>query len=349
MTFITLSCGVSDPSSRFKAKPAALAKMNEIVVIADDDMWNSFIGDTLDYYFSQYYPLTPSPEPTFDLRRFSVGDLNAQPLRRNLRTYLVVANLGDESSEATQFVKKDLGEERLARTLIDSTFHTSVGKDKWAVGQILIYLFANSMDDLAKAIEQNYEGIAAKVTEHDYKQLYESTYSRGVYEPIQRKLFERYGAEIRIPGDYVVALDKPQDNGLIWFRRETRSGVMNIAVRQFDYTGAESVSKSAIKRNFNAFGRLYVSSPEENSYLLLNDVDLPILEYTATVSGRYTKEYRGIWEMENDFMGGPFLSYAIVNEDLGKMIQIDGFILAPGKEKRDMMQQIDLVAKTVKW
>ena len=37
-----------------------------------------------------------------------------------------------------------------------------------------------------------------------------------------------------------------------------------------------------------------------------NTVDLPVYEYAYQLNGSYTKELRGIWEMENDFMGGPF-------------------------------------------
>jgi hypothetical protein len=351
LTFVivTLSCGITDATDKLKAKPAALAKMNEVVVVTDDDIWKSYIGDTIDYFFGQVYPLTPSPEPTFDLRRFDISDLNNQPLRRNLRTYLVVANLGDETSDVALFVKNDLGEERYQRAMTDPTFHTSVGRDKWAVGQILIYVFAKSMDELAKAIEENYEGIAARINEHDRLQLQEATYSRGSLTEISDLIMGRTGAQVNIPNDYEIALQKPEDHGLIWATRKTRDGRMDIAIREFDYIGPESASKENVKANFNHFGKEYVSSPEPNTYMLINDVDLPILDFTINISGRYAKEYRGIWEMENDFIGGPFLSYIIVNEEKGKMLQIDGFILAPGKEKRDMMQQIDLIAKSVKW
>ncbi len=345
---LTISCGVSDPAKAFQARPTALGKMNEIVVITDDVIWNSFVGDTIDYFFGEVYPITPSPEPTFDLRRFDVGDLNAQPLKRQLRTYMVVANLGDENSDIAKFVKKDLGEERYQKALSDPTFNTSVGRDKWANGQILIYVFAKSMDDLAAAIAKNYEGIAAKVNDNDAEQLYQSTYSRGEGTGFISKTVERYGAEIILPGDYKLVMDAPEDNGLIWVRRDIKEKVMNIAVRQFPYKGPESISKEMVKNNFDAFGK-YVHSDAEGSYIKINDVDLPMLSWDKTISGRFAREFRGIWEMENDFMGGPFLSYVIVNEEVQKMIQIDGFILAPGKSKRDMMQQIELIASKTKW
>ncbi len=349
LSILTISCGVSDPSQQLTTKPTALGKMNEIVVVTDNDIWESHVGDTIKYFFGSVYPITPSPEPTFDLRRYEMADLNAAPLIKQLRTYLIVANLEDDDSPMTEFVKKDLGEERFQKALTDPSFHTSIGRNKWANGQILIYLFAKGLDDLSAAVESSYEGIAAKVNEHDREQLYQSSYSRGEGTGFISKMTERYGAEVKIPADYKLVLDAPEDNGMIWLRRDTKDAIINLAVRQFPYTGPESVAKENIKKNFNDFGRKYVSSPAEGSYVVINDVDLPMLEWNREISGHYAKEYRGIWEMENDFMGGPFQSYVIVNEKAKKMIQIDGFIMAPGKDKRNMMQQIELIASRTKW
>jgi len=82
---------------------------------------------------------------------------------------------------------------------------------------------------------------------------------------------------------------------------------------------------------------------------VINDRDLPILEYDRQIGDLFAREWRGIWEMQNDFMGGPFISYAIVNEDKGKVFVVDALFFAPGVRKRDFMQQIDLMVKSIKW
>jgi len=348
IAILTFSCGVSDPTKTAQGRPTALGKMNQVVVISDDVVWNSVVGDTINYLFSSAYPITPSPEPTFDLRRFQVGELAAQPLKKQLRTYLIVANLSDEESPTTKFIRADLGEEGYKRAMSDPTFNTSVGRDKWANSQILIYVFARSLDELATAIQKNYDGIAAKVLEHDSDQLYASAYVLGEGDGYASMTQERFGATVNIPGDYKIALDKPEDNGLIWFRRDIKESVMCIAVRQYPYDGPASIEKDAVKANFDVFGR-NVSSDADNSYIQINDVDLPMLHWDKNVGENFAREYRGIWEMENDFMGGPFMTYVIVNQAEKKFIQIDGFIMAPGKAKRDMLQQFELIASRTKW
>ena len=354
-TLIFSSCG-NEQGPRFKVKAKALGIMNDIVIVCDQDLWKGPTGDTIDQYYGGFYPLTPSPEPIFDLRHFTLAELNAQPLRKELRTYVVIADLTDELSETAALVKKDLGAERFQRALSDDDFHTSVGKDKWASGQLVIYVFGKNKAALHKAIAETFDGVSARINDFDSYQLSQKTYSKGENLGLARITKERFGANIIFPTDYSIALDMETQSGLLWLRknisyrigRDANPGSMNIGVTLYDYTGPEMLTNEAVKARFNALGA-HVSSSEPNTFAIINDVDLPIFSFDRSISGHFTKEYRGIWEMENDFMGGPFQSYAIVNTDTNQLLSIDAFIYAPGKSKRDLMQQIDTVVKRIQW
>jgi hypothetical protein len=239
-----------------------------------------------------------------------------------LRTYMIVANLADENSAATKMVKEDLGNERFNRGLTDSTFNTSVGKDKWANGQIVIYVFANGINALSKAIVDNFDGISSRVNEHDLIQLNQTTYARGENLGLAAVLKERFGADIIIPTDYKTVLDSLEQDKMMWFRKETKTGTMNVVLREYDYSGPELLTEASAKKRFDLFG-INVSSAQPETYIIINNVDLPLLTFDRSINGNYTKEYRGIWEMENDFFGGSYQGYAIVNESTSKMLVMD--------------------------
>lgn len=344
--FLIASCNV-DPS-KITVKPKALGVMNEILVVADGDIWNSVIGDTIQDVFGGYYPITHKPEPIFDLRNFTAEEILTEPLRKQLRTYMIVADLANENSAATKMVKEDIGTERFNKALTDPSYNTSVGKDKWANGQIVIYVFANGIEALAKAIVENFDGISSRVNEHDLIQLNATTYARGENLGLAGMLRERFGAEIIIPTDFKTVLDTVEQDKLIWFRKDTKSGTMNLVLREYDYTGPELLATEMAKERFDEFG-INVSSDQPETYIIINNIDLPLLSFDRTINGNYAKEYRGIWEMENDFFGGSYQSYAIVNESTSKMLVMDAFIHAPGQKKRDMMQQLDRIAKRTKF
>lgn len=332
--------------SNITVKPKALGVINEILVVSDSNLWHSVVGDTIQDIYGGIYPITHRPEPIFDLRYFSLEDINYEPLRRQLRTYMVVADLSDPNSTTTQMVKEDLGSERFSKAMSDPAFNTSVGKDKWATGQIVIYVFAKGVDALTEALVANFDAISSRINEHDLIQLHQKTYARGENLGLATELKKRYNADIILPTDYKTALDLPNENKLMWFRRDTKYGTMNVIIREYEYTGPELLSPKEAKSRFDAFG-IHVTSDRPETYIIINDVDLPLLDYDRTINGNYVKEYRGIWEMENDFFGGSYIGYAFVNQSTHKMLVMDCFIQAPGQPKRDMLQQLDRIAKRV--
>ena len=121
---------------------------------------------------------------------------------------------------------------------------------------------------------------------------------------------------------------------------------MNIILSKKKYVSQDQLSVEAIKEWRNALGE-YVTSSEEGSRMVINDRDLPIYDYTHSIDGKFTKEVRGIWEMTGDFLGGPFSTYIYLDEKAGEIFMLDAFIYAPGKNKRNMMQQLDYIAKHV--
>jgi len=325
-------------------KPKSFGIMNDIVILTDQMMWDGAIGDSIRYYFEGVFPVTPRPEPLFDLRFFTPEKLEFEEDLRELRTYIVVANLQDEESKTTQMLRKDLGEEKFKQAIEDDSFSTSIGKNKWATGQIIIYIFANSHDELFKEIRENFPAAASRVQSHDHEQLYAKTYSRGENKGLTIRVKEQYGFDFKIPSDYRVAIDDRVLDFLM-LRRDLKDVNQVISFRQYPYENTAQISKEYMKKIRNEMGLERDWSNEPNSHMVINDVDLPILEYAFEKNGAYGREFRGIWELDNDFIGGPYISYIIVNEAKGKILFVDTWTMAPGKSKRDFMQQLELIVK----
>jgi hypothetical protein len=341
-----ISCN-NEITQQLEPKGVALGKMNEIVVIADQDLWESAVGDTFKYYFQSAYPILPSPEPLFDIRHFTYQDLVAQPLRKELRAYTILADLSDDESPVTQMVKKDMGEEKFASAKTTGGQNSSVGKDKWARGQVLFYLFGAGHDKISESIKKHYAAVARRVNQHDEKQLKSSIYVDRINKGLSIKIKNNYGLDIEIPGEYQVAIDNKEDN-LMWLRKDTDDAILNIVVRSIPYTNQNQLTKANMIKIRNDFGSKYITSDEEGDAMVVNETDLPVYEYTFELDGKYTKEIRGVWEMTKSFAGGPFSSYLVVDDIAQKLIFVDVFVLAPGKTKRNMMMQLDYIIKSGK-
>ncbi|MEY4029507.1 MAG: hypothetical protein RJA90_692, partial [Bacteroidota bacterium] len=82
------SC-TKEGASQFKMKPNAFGEIASLVVVADKEIWDGPIGDTIRYYYSSAYLILPQPEPILDLKYFSPTDFKNVPLKRELKSYLI--------------------------------------------------------------------------------------------------------------------------------------------------------------------------------------------------------------------------------------------------------------------
>ena len=114
-TVLSLYSCNEEMAKTYEYKPMAMARMNEIVAVADKDLWEGAVQDTFNYYFQSAYPIMPTPEPMFDVRHFTPIQLDNESLRKELRTYIVLADLNDPESSTTKMLRRDLGEERFLK------------------------------------------------------------------------------------------------------------------------------------------------------------------------------------------------------------------------------------------
>lgn len=347
-TWLLSSCANNDAvSNSLRAVPTAFGNLNEIVVVMDEDMWEGPVGDTLRYYYASAYPLLPQPEPIFDLRHFTAVELDKDPLRKELRTYMVVANLKDENSSTTRMAIKDIGQEKARAAQEDPANNNSAaGYDKWAKGQLIMYQFAYSEDALMETLKSNFPAVKQRVNKFDDRKLQAYVYLDGENKPLTETLQQDLGVSMRIPNDYQIAIN---DSVIVWMRKETEELSSNLVLQKIPYQDREQLTKEYLIALRDSIGRKYVASTLEDTYMQINDEDLPVIANPTKVNGYYAMEIRGIWEIVNDYMGGAFVTYLIHNPNTNELLYVDGFLHAPGKDKRDFMEHLNYIIRTVKF
>ncbi|HMR44624.1 MAG TPA: DUF4837 family protein, partial [Saprospiraceae bacterium] len=200
--------------------------------------------------------------------------------------------------------------------------------------------------DLMSNIAKSFPAAEERIKSADAGRIEATVFQGGENRQIMDVVRTKFKAEMRIPKDYVVAIDDPN---MLWLRKEAEELSSSILMTKVPYKSAEQASEKGLKALRDSIGRKYISSTSQGSYMVTNDVDLPMFVNKTMLNNRYALEARGIWEMENDFMGGPFISYLIVNEQSGEIFFADGFVFAPGKDKRNYIQYLEAILKTIKF
>ncbi len=321
----------------------SIGTLNRLVIVADNDVWEGHIGDTIRYYLGAAYPVLPQPEPTFDLQHYTAEELEEDVVRKRFRSILVIGNTEDKMSLASQFIKKEVGEENIsALQNTEEKSAVKVSKNRWVGNQKVMFLYADGEQALVDAIKSRCSSIAGVVEKADESMLNSRVYLRGQNQGLTRKIEEDFGFTIPIPGEYIEAFyDK--DRQFAWIRKDQKVAILNLMIHKQAYKDTSQLSIQGVKSLRDTLGAKYITSVQENSYMRVNDWDLKLYHEFHPIAGKFGVELRGIWEMKNDAMGGPFMSYMIHNAEAGEIIFVDAFVFAPNKKKRDLMQELNLI------
>ncbi|RMG81040.1 MAG: DUF4837 family protein [Bacteroidetes bacterium] len=338
--------GCSGDGVPWQGTPTAFGDRNQVIVVSDKSLWESPVADTVDYYFAAPYLVLPQPEPILDLMHFTTEEVSADPIKKQLKAYILVADMNDENSPTTRLVKSDIGPEKLREAKETTGYGTNVGRNKWAKGQLLIYIYGYGRDKLIENIQNNAASILERIQKEEDVRIDATAYMGGENEGLQNEIYNLFGIRIKLPSEYQKAI-YDEDDQFIWVRKDTRDANSNIFIQKIKYTDKAQLSRDTIKAIRNRLGH-YASTSIPNTYMKINDVDLPMFVKPVEIDGNYALEARGIWDMENDYAGGPFISYLIHNPKKNELIFIDGFVHAPGEEKRDHMQELEYIITHVK-
>ena len=86
----------------------------------------------------------------------------------------------------------------------------------------------------------------------------------------------------------------------------------------------------------------------ENTYMTLSGYAPPTVTYNK-YRGLQFAEIRGLWEVHNDYMGGPFVTHVFYSPDGKYMIGLEGFVYAPKFDKRHYLRQVEAIIYSFEW
>mgnify|MGYP001336676029 CR=1 FL=1 len=342
---LLISCSSdTSPGTVVREKPSinyAHGKINQVLIISDSSVWKGLPGDTFFYYFTAPYILLPQPEPIFDINHLTMEELAKQSVKKEFRTIIFLADLNNLNSPTTRQVLADIGPEKMAEAKKDQGYTVIVGHDKWARSQLLFYVAGFGEKKLVENIVKNFPAIARRINEKDNEIVKATAYQAGENADLEAEVKTLYNLNLKVPGDFK-KVKYYTNTQTLWMRRDAREVVANILIHKIPYTNKSQLTKEGIKEIRNSIGK-HITTRQPNSFMRINDVDLPLFVENTTLNNVYTVQAKGIWDIENDFMGGPFVSNLMLNPKTNELVLVDGFIYAPSKDKRNYMQELEFI------
>lgn len=314
-SFIALflfSCGKTKHKET-KNTPASSGNINSLNIVIDSENWNGRIGETIRDVFAANVDGLPQQEPLFNLNHLPPSTFSG--FARKNRTFLKI-----ELTEKSDF---------------------SILKDSFAKPQTGIVIQGNK-DEIIANLEANAEKF---VNEFRLAELKEQLRRMKKSVKDDTPLKEEFGVSLTFPTAYRYA---KEENQFIWMRKDIKNGNMELLVYEVPITRIENDQEviANIIQLRDSIGKQHIPGPSEGQYMITEEAYAPFIK-DISFRGKKAFEVKGTWEVKNAFMAGPFLLYAIKDEDKQRYLIAEGFVFKPSYAKRNHIFEVEAILKSL--
>ncbi|HRY97429.1 MAG TPA: DUF4837 family protein [Bacteroidales bacterium] len=289
----------------------------EILVVADKALWDGPAGDAIREVLATPVSGMPQAEPRFDLIQIAPDVFDdTYRLHHNI---LVVQTDGSLDSAMVE-----------------------TKPDYWASPQRLIRLRAPDAKRMAEAIRIRGENVKELFTASEYLRL-QKLFGELQDVKLSNRLKKTTGLGLIIPGGFYAA--KLTEN-FAWLRKETKDFSQGLLIYFTPYEDTTYFHQKLLLNRRDQMCMIYVPGEREGSYMRTAGSIAPESR-RMQFKGRFAVETRGLWDVAGDFMGGPFVNYAILDEKNNRIISMDAYVYFPNNDKRDLMLQLEAMMHTL--
>lgn len=318
LSALLLSLAATGCKNKYESyKPRALGAPGEVLLVIDSHYWKSQAGKMLKEYLESDFPALPQIEPLFKNIRITHEQFQNQ--FKTHRNILWVSFQPDAAGNQVDYKR-----------------------NVWAVNQQVIEIVAKDMKGFTQMLNGHWGHISNFFYEGDMKAL-SKAYNR-IYEAEPTKAVrEHYSFEIKFPKGFRV---KKVNDDFSWFSFERVDSHLGVFTHQCSLDSLKGDDARDFIRFRNKLLKEQVPGPSKGSFMTTED-HFPVTVSQRSFGGREWVELRGLWKVQGDFMGGPFVSYFYVDKENNRLIMLEGYVHAPQKpNKAHFVREVEAVLRT---
>ena len=293
-------------------------KAGELLVVMARDAWNDSTGSLIRQTLGQPCVSLPQDEPMFDL--INIPPDAFKDLFKTTRNILMarLTDTGDKSG-------------------IEFT------DDLYAYPQACVVIQSKSRAEFDSIYRTNSHKILSYFLNAENKRLnmnYEKFYDRAVFNVLKKEL----NLTINTPPGFSVAKSGP---GYVWIRYITPEVDEHILVFTYPYKSDSTFTARYLTDMRDSILHQVIPGPSSGSFMTTEksvDPVFTLFEHNTN----YAAEMRGLWKVENDFMGGPYIALTELDPFRQRVVEVFGFVYSPGKNKRNYIRQLEAMIYSLK-
>lgn len=296
--------------------PVSSGRPYEVMVVADDKCWMS-PDSALYHVLDTDVPGLPQAE-----RSFRISRIRPTHYERAMRLFrnIIIVDINPSAYTQTKFkYSRDVYASPQMIMTIQSPNQQDFADYVSKNGQVIINFFTNA--------EMNRE---VKLLEKKHSQL------------VSAKVGSLFDCDIWMPSEM-----ESYKVGEQFFWASTNQNDMNFVMYSFPFKDKNTFTKEYFIHKRDSVMKINLPGAREGMYMETAD-SIFVETKDIAVKGDYAFEARGLWEMKNDAMGGPFVSHMRVDRANARVIVVEGFVYNPAKLKRDQVRKLNAALYTLK-
>lgn len=313
LALVTLTFVSCKNTSDFRQ--TATGKTGEIIVVISKADWESDPGNAIRDILAAEYQILPQSEP-----KFTLVNINQQAFTTIFQTHrnILHVRISPEFTEP-QMISQE---------------------NRWAKPQIVISITAPDQESATKLIKHNSERMSNIFEQAERSRIIQNY--KKIEEPSLRRLVnEHFGFSLYFPQGYSL---KSQSDNFMWISYETTYTKQGVFIYKYPYSRDMPLALNNIINERDEILKKNVEGQEKGSYMTTTKDQPDFLPRLSWIKyrDRNFAEVRGLWELENGFMGGPFVCHSFYDSD-GNVIVLEAFVYSPRYDKRDYMRQVESI------
>lgn len=300
--------------------PNISGKPGEIIVVINKGDWEGAPGTVLRDSLACDFPFLPQREPMYDLVNVAPsGFVSMFQVHRNI----IIMNISSDVVEPGVVYKNNV----------------------WAAPQCVIRINASNADEAVELFKENSAKIKAVLAQAEINRVIANAkkYEERGLAPV---VTEMTGGSPHFPSGYKL---KKKTDDFIWIAYDPQFTQQSILIYKYPVEeGKDMMSPENLLNAQSEMLKNNVPGMFENTYMIISPIVSPAVTYKKYGEHEFA-EIRGLWEVHNDYMGGPFVSHVFYTPDGKDMIMMQAFVYAPKYDKRGYLKQVESVLYSFEW
>ena len=298
--------------------PNVSGKAGEVLCVIEKTQWDGALGETVRGVLEDEYPFLPVVEYRYTVTNVTHGGfIDMFKVHRNIVFFDINPQ---NTSTGVQLIQ-----------------------NKWAQPQCVLLVSAWTEEQADSLVRAKSGFIVGAIEQAERDRVIANTrrYENADVYPAVSKVF---GGSVHVPSGYKL---RKIDRNFAWISYDRQYITQGIFVYRLPVEGDDFDNATIIRRR-DAVLKENVPGMFEGTYMITGDYWAPQTQFLK-YKGTSFAETHGMWDVQGDFMGGPFVSHSFYSPDGTEIIVAEAWVYAPKYNKRQLLRQVESLLYTWEW